>query len=273
MENTENKESGQAVSTVQAMGCCRIRVDLPEEEKDNPISKLVARTIQLFQVIDLCENDEDYKKICRNEIVTLNICLVTTVLKKYKPYTDDDFQTGCIGLITATNTFDVKRGVPFQNYACFCIERELHKAHKKVSHSFEYQASDLMASLDETIYLSNGDTTSKYDVIPDAASEAEINKIVGDFALDDLFNNIIEPAIEQVASATKGQKSKVDFKEWRNLERQYLLELAEIDSQKARLTLSSIAKHLGVSNQNIRMRHKRVVDYIRDLCVQRGIIY
>ena len=37
-----------------------------------------------------------------NRVVELNIKLVHTVLAKYKPYTEDQFQIGCMGLLSAS---------------------------------------------------------------------------------------------------------------------------------------------------------------------------
>ena len=60
-----------------------------------------------------------------NKVVVLNMPLVHTVLSKYKPYTEDQVQIGYLGLISASRTYKITRGVPFYNYACFCIEREI----------------------------------------------------------------------------------------------------------------------------------------------------
>lgn len=242
-----------------------------EELRKEEIQYLRDRTAQLFEVISMCEGNEGQAQACRNEIIELNIKLVPHVLKKYKPFGDDEFQLGCLGLIIATRTFNPEREVPFVNYACFCIERELHKAHRMRSNTFEYQAGNNLSSLDEVLNLGNGDEVNKHETIADSLSEEVFEKILEDFDLGNLFDNIILPSIEEVAGRTKGQASTVDFDTWRTLELRYLLEMAEVDSQKARVTLSAIAQELGVSTQNIRMRHQRVIEVIKAKCIEAGI--
>jgi RNA polymerase sigma factor (sigma-70 family) len=236
------------------------------------IKTIQSRTNQLFQVMAMCEGDEDELQACRNEIIETNIRLVPHVLRKYRPYGDDEFQLGCLGLILATRSFDYTRNVPFANYACFCIERELHKSHRKYRETIEYQVGNGMKSLDDTLSFDNGDETTVGETIADEFSQEDFDKVLEDFDLTDLFDTVILPAIEAIAGKTKGQNSTVDFDMWRQLELSYILEMAEVDSQKARLTFSSMAKDLGVSVQNIRMRHQRVIEAIKQECVNRGLI-
>jgi RNA polymerase sigma factor (sigma-70 family) len=235
------------------------------------IQVLKSRTSELFEVMGMCEGNKEQEQICRNEIVELNIKLVPHVLKKYKPFGDDEFQMGCLGLIIATNTYDASRGVPFPNYACFCIERELHKAHRKNSNSFEYQMGGSLESLDSILAYQNGDEATKHDQISDTHSQEAFDQVLDDHHLTDLFAQVILPAINTISTKTKGQSTNVDFEEWRKLELRYILEMAEVNSQKARVTLSAIAKELGVSVQNIRMRHIRVIEAIKEQCLDMGI--
>ena len=231
------------------------------------MAKLKQRTTQLFELIAF---DPKNTQIYRNEIIELNIRLVPHVLKKYKPFGDDEFQMGCIGLIIATDTFDPTRGVPYSSYACFCIARELHKAYNHRQHQFEGAIGKNLFSLDELAVSMDGDVFNKHENITDEVSEAEFDKLLQDFSLDTLFDTIIMPSIEGISKTTKGQESRVDFDQWKVLEMQYLLEMAEIDSQKARLSLSAMSHKLGVSTQNIRMRHKRVISQIRNRCIAVG---
>lgn len=235
------------------------------------VQELKARTEQLFEVMTMCEGNTDQEQVCRNEIVEINIKLIPHVLKKYKPFGDDEFQMGCMGLIIATNSFDGSRGVPFANYACFCIERELHKAHRKSSNSFEYQMGGNLSSIDDVLAYQNGDEATKHDQIADEGSSEAFDKVLDDNQLTDFFANVILPAIEGVSSKTKGQNTTVDFEEWKRLEMRYILEMAEVNSQKARVTLSAISRELGVSVQNIRMRHIRVIEAIKAECKELGI--
>jgi len=231
------------------------------------IQQIQYRTNQLFELIAF---DPKNEQIYRNEIVEINIRLVSHVLSKYRPYDDDMFQLGCLGLIIASKMFDPSKGVPFANFACFCIERELHKAFRERQERVEYTYN--MISLDEDVILGNGDTVSRHEQMPDIMSEEEFEKLLSDFALEELFEKIINPALEEIACSTKGQETVIDFDKWKRLELQYIIEKAEIDSQKARLNFSSMARQLGVSVQNIRMRHKRVIEVIRRKCIESGYL-
>lgn len=256
MENINNKE---AVNKEEVK-------DLRKED----VIALQKRTNELFEIMAMCDGNEEQIQLCRNEVIETNIRLVPHVLKKYRPYGDDEFQLGCLGLIMATHKFDVSRGIPFVNFACFCIERELHKAHRKFKGTFEGQVEGGVQSLDDTFQLENGDETSKYEKVADEMSEEAFNKILEDFNLDDLFERVIMPAITDIASTNKGVK-KSDYDEWQRLELRYILEMAEVDSQKARLSLSAIAKELGLSVQNVRVKHQRVLESIRQKCSEVGI--
>ena len=239
-------------------------------KKKEEIARLKKRTEELFEIISMCGDDEKSIQVCRNEIIETNIRLVPLVLKKYRPYGDDEFQLGCLGLIMAARTFKAERGVPFANYACFCIERELHKAHRKVAHSIEYQLGTGLSSLDEALDFQNGDEADKHDTIADAFAEEVFDKILMDNCLDTLFADVIEPSIDQIAQATKGQAS-IDFDLWKALELRYILEMAEVDSQQARITFTKMAKELGVSVQNVRIRHQRVINNIKQACIDLGM--
>lgn len=232
------------------------------------LEQLKFRTGQLIELIAF---DPQNAIIYQNELVELNIRLVSHILRKYKPFTEDDFQSGCVGLIKASRSFDPAREVPFSSYACFCIERELHSAHKERSEQFEYLMSDCLESLDTLIHMENGDTSEKHAYIPDENAEAQFEALLTEHSLTDLFSRIIVPVIEGIATSTKGQEAVVNFTYWKELELRYILEMSQVDSQKARLTFTSIAKLLGVSVQNIRMRHQRVIEGVKAKCIEVGI--
>lgn len=238
-----------------------------EELKREEIVNLQSRTDQLFELIAF---DPKNIQLYRDEIIVSNIRLVPHVLKKYKPFGDDEYQLGCLGLIIATRTFDPSRGVPFSSYACFCIARELHKAHKHSQSQFETQMGYGMVSLDECVTLDSGDTVNKHEQVPDIMAEEEFDALLNDYSLEDFFEKIILPSIDDISKDTKGQNAQVQFDVWKNLELQYILEMSEVDSQKARLSLSTMARKLNVSTQNIRMRHKRVLHTVRQRCKSMG---
>ena len=202
-------------------------------------------------------------QMVRNKIVELNLRLVPHVLKKYKPYTDDQMQIGYLGLIMAADTYKVDRNVPFSSYACFCIERQIQLDYKQRMAAFEAQASadgKSIASLNDVTILPGGDSVENTDIISDPRSEEEMNIFIEDNALEFMCEHIIKPCIRAVSTSGRKMKSKIDFDEWERLEFMYIMELAQEDSQKQRFNLSQMAKACGVSVQNIRTRHERVME-------------
>lgn len=219
------------------------------------------------QLIELMEFDPENKTIYRNELVELNIRLVPHVLKKYKPFGDDEFQAGCVGLIKAANSFKSSRGVPFANYACFCIERELHKMHEIKCGTFEYQMGYDLFSMDETLDLGE-DKVNKHEQVADALAEETLEHLIQDYDMETFFERVIIPAVDAVATNNRGQKGKIDVEYWKELEVRYIAEMAREDSQKARMTLSWMAKELGASVQNVKVKHQRVMEVAKALCIK-----
>lgn len=71
--------------------------------------------------------DVQEAKRAKDNLVERNLRLVAHIIKKYQnsgEETEDLISIGCIGLIKAIDSFDVKRG-RLATYACKCIENEL----------------------------------------------------------------------------------------------------------------------------------------------------
>lgn len=220
-----------------------------------------AETMRLFGLL-VHVTDKDEQIRVRNQVIEMNIKLVSVVLKKYRPYSEDNFQVGCIGLINAAQTYQLKKEVPFSSYACFCIERELQLAHNKVQRHIETQVGDSFISLDSEYTLPNGDVVTNADVIFDESAELELNSFVEDNELTFICDTIIKPCIEKVADKGSHMTTKLNVSEWKRLEFAYIMDLIYIDSQKQRFNLTQFAKRVGVSVQNVRTRHTRVMEEI-----------
>ncbi len=227
----------------------------------------LEKTLKLFEKM---EKNPENKLYYRNLIIEENIKLVPHVLRRYRPYTDDQFQAGCLGLIVAVDTFNPTKEVPFPMYACFCIEREIHKMYKEERRRIENVFAEKMVYLDAPVRIKNDDEALQGDLISDVLAEEEYNRIIEEYDLKKLFKEIIEPCVRAVAQNTKGQATKVNIEDWIKLELLYILDLASIDSQKVRLNYSKMAKHLGLSVQNVRNRHLRVIKLIRKKLTERG---
>lgn len=219
-----------------------------------------------FEIMAMCPDmDEETRQMMEDRIVRDNLRLIPLVLKSYGGAQDEDMvQLGFIGLIKAIRAYDVTRKVPFANYACFIIENEFKNHLEYKSSKFEYLMADSLSSLDSEVDLGGGDKVDRHELIADATAEDELNRILNDNALDDLFESAINPAILSVATNTKGQVSKVDPEKWRALEVRYILDMADIDCREEKLTFTVMAEELGVSIQNVRERHKRVIKNIRE---------
>lgn len=219
------------------------------------------KTAELYKKIKQLSDQDDIIKL-RNQVVELNLRLVTEVLKKYKPYTADQFQIGCIGLIKAADTYDVVREVPFSSYACFMIERELHKAYKEFMESFEGKMDGKFVYLDDTTKLDNGDEVSNGSLIEDVAATEYMERFIEENALNTICDQVIKTAIHEVADRGRKAKTKVNLDVWEKLEFRYIMSIIFEESQKSRFNLTQMAKECGISLPNVRQRHMRVMDIV-----------
>lgn len=204
--------------------------------------------------------ETDKISVC-NKVVELNIKLVSRVLSKYRPYTEDQFQIGCIGLINAARTYELSREVPFASYAAFCIERAIQMDYNERMNKFESQVdNNCIVYLDATTVLGNGDKVENNDIIYDERAEAELDKYIEENELTFISENIIKPVISELATKGQNSQSKLNATEWQRLEFAYLMDVIMIDSQKQRMTLKQLAAGSNVSIQNVKTRHAKVMD-------------
>lgn len=209
--------------------------------------------------------DEVLRRELRNEVVVDNMRLVTHVLKKYGYFSPDKFQNGCVGLLKAADTFETAKGVPFSNYAAFCIEMEIRAAFRKQSRKFESKAAGYLDSIDASVSTDEG-AVDKHEAISDPYSEVEFESLVEEAELDTLFYDIIIPAVREYG--TRGKD--IDMEKWQELTIQYIIEMSSEDSQRQRITLTEMARQLGSTTQNLRTRHKKVMQAIRKRCEDYG---
>lgn len=106
-------------------------------------------------------------KEVRNKTVEDNLGLVSYVAKKYLVNTEvsynELFQIGCIGLISAAETFKEDKGTKFSTYAAACIHNQI-----RMSLRSEKKKRKLTYSLD-TILVDTGEDTplTVQDILPD----------------------------------------------------------------------------------------------------------
>jgi RNA polymerase sigma factor (sigma-70 family) len=237
-------------------------------QKDNSIATLRAETnTKLAEMLKCREiGDEPTRRELRNQVVVDNLRLVTHVLSKYGYFSPDKFQNGCIGLLKAAETFNIEKGVPFHNYAAFCIETEVRLAFRRVNRAFEGKSEGFLDSLDAPSALSNGDQLDRHESIADPYSEVEFDEFIDEAEVDTLFYDIIIPVIEQYGTRAKD----IDMELWQRLEIQYFIELSMEQSQRQRITFTEMAAQLGSTPQNMRSRHKKVMELVREACIEAG---
>lgn len=258
-----SKETSNILNQISEVRVQRI---IEEEEQleltNGEIRKIKWETLELIALMEdaRASEKESVRRIHRNSIVVLNLRLVTQVLKKYGYFSQDKFQNGCIGLLKAAETFNSEREVPFANYACFCIEMEVRLAFRRVNRAFEGKKQGFLDSLDERTAIGNGDELDKHELITDPYAEQEFDALIDEAEVDTLFYEIIIPCIQQYGTRAKD----IDMDLWQRLETQYFIEMSLENSQRQRITLSEMARQLGTTTQNLRTRHKKVMQLIRN---------
>lgn len=269
MTNTNGKGT---VNIMEKIAEVRVKQLIEEETtlaaKDEEIQKIKEETIRLIGLMETArdKNLEEERRGFRNDIIVLNLRLVTQVLKKYGSFSQDKFQNGCIGLLKAAETFNSSKGVPFGNYACFCIETEIRMAWGKQNRAFEGKNKAFLDSLDDQALMDNGDGISKHDTIEDVQSAALFDQLIEETETDVLFYEIIMPCI-----AAYGKRSKeINMELWQKLELQYFMELSVEASQQKRITFTEMAVQLNTTPQNLRIRHKKVLKLVQEKCREMG---
>lgn len=256
----------------------RVKQLIAEEEaletRDFEVKTLKMETLHLIGLMEAArdKDDEVKRREIRNEIVVKNLRLVTQVLKKYGYFSPDKFQNGCIGLLKAADTYDSRKvgslgtAVPFHNYAAFCVETEIRAAFKRVNRAFESKARGFLDYMDAPVPGADGTEMDKHDTIEDPFAEQEFDDLINEAEVDTLFYDIIIPVIEEYGT----RSNDIDMALWRQLEIQYFIEMSLEKSQRQRITLSEMAKQLGTTTQNLRTRHKKVMQRVMAKCEEYG---
>jgi hypothetical protein len=260
---------GTRINFTEPVAEARVQRVLAEEEEillsDNKVKQLKFATMQKLAKMSNAPDEETRREI-RNEIVVDNMRLVTQVLKKYGFFNADKFQNGCVGLLKAADTYLLDKGVPFHNYAAFCIEREIRAVFKKQNNSFEAKAASYLDSLDAPTELGNGDVQDRHETVYDMLAEGELDDFLAEAEVDTLFYNIIIPCINQYGTRSNGMNMEL----WRDLEIKYFMGMAEETSQQQRLTFTAMAVQLNSTPQNLRLRHKKVIAAVRAELIKHG---
>lgn len=226
--------------------------------KQGKTQQIIEKTARIVKALEEDPGNPEYIEA----LILTNLPLVTTITAKYKPYSEDNFQTGCIGLIVAANMYDSSKGISFGSFASFCIEREIQKAYKERMSKFDMLDAEQRVYLDSNTTLDNGDTVDMYDYVSDEKAQKELDEYVEKSELLFVCDNIIKPVIEYISNRGHNNKKKTDEMLWRKLEYVYIIDLLSMDSQKTRFNLTQFAKACNLSVTRVRARHEQVMDEI-----------
>lgn len=265
-DKLEKINFGEKIAEANLVRFAQEEAELETKQADIKMLKQVTLGKLKLMAEHAAAGNEEKRREVRNEVVVQNLRLVTQVLKKYGYFSPDKFQNGCIGLLKAADTYNIEKEVPFHNYAAFCIETEVRLAFRRVNRMFEGKVKGYLDSLDAPSQLGNGDTIDKHETIVDPFSEQDFDAIIDEAEVDTLFYEIIIPCIQQYGT----RANDIDMEMWQALEIQYFIGLSMEQSQRQRLTFTSMAAQLGTTPQNIRIRHKKVMKLVQERCIELG---
>lgn len=119
----------------------------------------------------------------RDKEISDNLALVTYIIEKYWPKFDEDlFQTGCMGLIKAVDSYDPNRGVKKSTYYGKCILNEIYMSNRKYA-AIKNGKNIKHISLNNII----DDNIEYIDLIPDKTNIEE--EVIMNDEYDALYNS------------------------------------------------------------------------------------
>lgn len=141
----------------------------------------LPRVLTKEETTKLIEELNNGSLLAREKLVEHNIRLVLHII--YKKFLnvpldkEDLFQIGCVGLLKAIDSYDLKKKINFSTYAVVCIDNEILQVLRK------NQKCPFIASLDEEVYDNDEEMTLKNslvdecDIVKDYENK-EIYKII-----------------------------------------------------------------------------------------------
>lgn len=223
---------------------------------------------ELFELM-FCSEGEN-RILIRNQIVEKNLKLVTYCLKQYRPWNDDQFQAGCMGLIAAANKYDPKRtiknyegkevGIQFQTFAVSCIKFEIIKLHHMNTKKLDALLMGDLLYLDAPSKKDDEIELTVADFIEDPNAKKALDTIFEEFNLDVLFESVVYPAILEISEGLR-ESDKVLKSNWEKAEINYILWLT---FGLNKMNLQNIGKVSGCSIEGAKNRHLRSIKLMRE---------
>ena len=127
------------------------------------------KVLSSVEMEELFKKLKDGDKFARNDLVSGNLKLVLSILKKFSyknENMDDLFQVGCIGLLKAIDNFDLSYGVKFSTYCVPMVLGEVRRYLRdnnsiRVSRSVKDIAYKVLKLKDEMIVANGIEPTNK----------------------------------------------------------------------------------------------------------------
>lgn len=111
----------------------------------------------------------------RDKEISDNLALVTYIIEKYWPKFDEDlFQTGCMGLIKAVDSYDPNRGVKKSTYYGKCVLNEIYMSNRKYA-TVKHGRDAKIMSLNEIVTEDRNERLDYIEANVDVEEEVEKN--------------------------------------------------------------------------------------------------
>lgn len=232
------------------------------------------------EMMELISKSQSGDKDAQDEVVKLNIGLVSSIVKKFlgRGYEYEDlFQVGCIGLIKAVRNFDKNFGVKFSTYAVPMIIGEIKRFLRddgpiKVSRNMKEIASKVRITKEKLTKQFGRDPT-----IEEIASELSITSedvimslesmSTPEYLYDTIHQDDGSPIllIDKISEIKDNDLDLIDMVALKELigkleprARQVIILRYFKD-----LTQSQVAEKLGISQVQVSRIEKKVLDYLR----------
>jgi RNA polymerase sporulation-specific sigma factor len=159
------------------------------EQSKFPEKLTKAQETEYFRQLRHSE-DPCVREHARDELISHNIRLVAYIVRRNYPDckdVDDMIQIGCIGLMSAVDTFDPDKNIKFSTYATTCIDNQIKMKLRKTKNEPQTDSID-------TPVGTNEDNRPTAHTIPDPD---EIDKLVDDLINSKIALRCIEECLDE----------------------------------------------------------------------------
>lgn len=246
-----------------------------------PKSLTKDENITLFKKM-LNSSKEEAEEIRKN-IITGNLRLVVETIKKYRNNVEDQkdlFQIGCIGLIKAVDTFDVKKNMMFSTYATVCISNRVKEYLRKENMNCGV-LGQLKIKIDEysdEIYKTTGvnpttEQISEYFNIP----HNKVCKALNIRQIESLDNKVIDSESASYADLISTDEN-IEEEYIKKCERQIIKKFINKLNEKEKtifnmyfiqeMSQNQISKKLCISQPQVSKKIRKVLEELKNIMLK-----